>query len=50
MAYSASYSDADISSAAIDGVVKIIIAFASLATLVGLALVYGMLKKQWKGQ
>lgn len=48
MAYTPSYTDGDISSAAIDGVVKVIIAFASLATLVGLVMVYGLLKKHWK--
>lgn len=45
MAYVPSYSDADISGAAIDGVVKILIAFSSLATLVGLIFLFGWMKK-----
>jgi hypothetical protein len=49
MAYNASYNDGDISDAAIDGIVKILIAFASLATLVGLAVVYVFMRKRMKG-
>lgn len=49
MAYNASYTDGDIGDAAIDGVVKIVIAFASLATLVGLVMVYVWARKHWKG-
>lgn len=48
MAYNASYTDGDISSAVTDGIVKVIIAFASLASLIGMILVYGYLKKHWK--
>jgi hypothetical protein len=48
MAYNASYVDGDIGEAAIDGVVKIVIAFASLATLVGLVVVFVYLRKQMK--
>jgi hypothetical protein len=44
MAYNASYTDGDISTAAVDGVVKIIIAFASLATLIGMIFVYKFVK------
>jgi hypothetical protein len=49
MAYNASYTDGDIGAAAIDGVVKVVIAFASLATLVGLMVVFAWARKHWKG-
>lgn len=45
MAYTPSYTDSDISGAAIDGVVKILIAFSSLATLVGLIFLFGWMRK-----
>jgi hypothetical protein len=48
MAYNASYVDGDIGEVAIDGVVKVVIAFASLATLVGLVIVFVWAKKHMK--
>jgi hypothetical protein len=49
MAYNQSYTDGDIGSAAIDGVVKVIIAFASLGTLIGFVVIYAYARKHMKG-
>lgn len=48
MAYNATYTADDVSSVTIDGIVKIAVAIVSLATLVGLVLLYGFLKKRMK--
>lgn len=46
MAYTPNYDGEDLSSITIDGVAKIIVVIASMATLVGLVLLYGWMKKQ----
>jgi hypothetical protein len=46
MAYTPDYTADDLSSVTIDGIVKIFVAIVSFATLVGLILLYGWLKKK----
>jgi hypothetical protein len=46
MAYSATYSSADLSAVSIDAIGAILAAAASLGTLIGLAILYGWLKKK----
>ncbi len=48
MAYTAEYEANDVSAVAIDGIVGIGVALVSLATLIGLVLLYGWLKKNMK--
>jgi hypothetical protein len=45
MAYAPTYVAADVSAISIDGIATIGAALASLATLIGLALLYGWFKK-----
>ena len=40
MAYNATYTDVDVGPATIDTVVKILVAIASIATIIGFVLVY----------
>lgn len=46
MAYSATYTSADVSAISIDGIATIGATLASLATLIGLALLYGWFKRK----
>jgi len=45
MAYNATYTDADVSPAAVDGIVKVIAVFGSLGTIIGLFILYAMVKR-----
>ena len=49
MAYTPDYTSEDLSAVTIDGIVKIFVAIVSFATLVGLILLYGWLRKKMKG-
>lgn len=48
MAYNATYTSDDLSAVTVDGIVKIFVAIVSFATLVGLILLYGWLRKKMK--
>lgn len=48
MAYTPDYSADDLSAVTIDGVVKVFVALVSFATLIGLILLYGWLRKKMK--
>jgi hypothetical protein len=45
MAYTPTYTDADVSPAAVDGIVKVIAVFGSLGTIIGLFLIYLLWKR-----
>lgn len=48
MAYTPDYTADDLSAVTVDGIVKIFVAIVSFATLVGLILLYGWLRKRMK--
>ena len=50
MAYSAEYSEADLSSASIDGVVKGLIVVTQFITLIVLVFLFAFLKKKWESR
>jgi hypothetical protein len=49
MAYTPNYTAEDTAPAVIDTLVKVVVAFASLASVVGLVIVYNFIKKKAKG-
>lgn len=49
MAYTPNYTADDTAPAVIDTLVKVVVAFASLASVVGLVIVYNFIKKKSKG-
>ena len=45
MGYNATYTEADVSPAILDTLVKIVVVFGTLGTIIGFAIVYVLLKK-----